>query len=88
MWVSPAPSHPIGIPLFFIWKYVSNFAETYDYLKKLGVTKKINNSKELGLSLVEEFNQNKAKNYQIAEKIENHGQNILNNVTMELKKYI
>ena len=68
--------------------YVSNFAETYEYLRKLGITKKINNSNELSLSLVEEFKEDKAKNQEIAAKIENYGQNILNNVIMELKKYI
>ena len=68
--------------------YVSNFAETYDYLKKLGVAKKINNSNELGLSLVEELETDEPKNQEIAGKIENYGQNILNNVIIELKKYI
>ena len=68
--------------------YVSNFAETYDYLKKLGVSKKINNSNELGLSLVEELEIDEPKNQEIAGKIENYGQNILNNVIIELKKYI
>jgi len=68
--------------------YVSNFAETYDYLSKLGVAKKINNSEELSLSLVEELKDDKEKNPEIIEKIDNYGQNILNNVTMELKKYI
>jgi len=68
--------------------YVSNFSETYDYLKKLGVAKLINNSNELSLTLIEEFKENKTKNSQIIEKIENYGQNILNNVTLELKKYI
>ena len=68
--------------------YVSNFTETYDYLSKLGVAKKINNSEELSLSLVEELKDDKEKNSEIAEKIDNYGQNILNNVTMELKKYI
>ncbi len=68
--------------------YVANFLETYDYLQKLGVTKKINTSNELGLSLIEEFKSDKPKNKDIVTKIENHGQNILNNVMMELKKYI
>ena len=68
--------------------YVSNFAETYEYLRKLGITKEINNSNELSLSLVEEFKKDKAKNQEIAAKIENYGQNILNNVIVELKKYI
>ena len=68
--------------------YVSNFAETYGYLKKLGVAKKINNSNELGLSLVEELEIDEPKNQEIAGKIENYGENILNNVIIELKKYI
>jgi len=67
---------------------VANFIEIYGYLKKLGVTKEVNNSNELSLSLVEELKQNKAKNDEIAAKIQNYGQNIFNNVIMELKKYI
>ena len=67
---------------------VSNFIEIYDYLKKLGVAKKINKHEELSLSLVEEFNKNEDKNDKIAEIIENYGQNIFNNVIIELKKYI
>ena len=68
--------------------YVSNFVEIYDYLKKLDMTKEINNSNELSLLLVEEFKQNKPKNQEISAKIENYGENILNNVIIELKKYI
>jgi len=67
---------------------VSNFVEIYKYLKTLGITKEINSSDELGLSLVEEFKEDKSKNHQIAAKIENYGQNIFNNVIIELKKYI
>ena len=68
--------------------YISNFIETYDYLKKLGVSKMINNSDELSISLVEEFKEDKAKNQEIASKIEKYGENIFNNVVTELKKYI
>ena len=68
--------------------YVSNFAETYNYLKKLGITKEVNDSNKLSLSLIEELQKDKPKNHEIALKIENYGQNILNNVIMELKKYI
>ena len=67
---------------------VSNFVEIYKYLKALEITKEINNAEELSLSLVEEFKNNKAKNEEIALKIQNYGQNIFNNVIMELKKYI
>ena len=68
--------------------HISNFVEIYDYLEKTGITKKINNSDELSLSLVEELKEDKPKNLEISSKIENYGQNILNNVIMELKKYI
>ena len=67
---------------------ISNFVEIYEYLKRLGVTKKINSLEELSLSLVEEFKEDKAKNHENAAKIENYGQNIFNNVITELKKYI
>ena len=68
--------------------YVSNFMEIYKYLNELGVTKEINSSDELSLSLVEEFKDDKPIKLEISAKIENYGQNILNNVTMEIKKYI
>ena len=67
---------------------VSNFSEIYSYLKTLGISKEINNYEELSLSLVEEFKLDEAIDPKIVEKIENYGQNIFNNVIMELKKYI
>ena len=68
--------------------YVSNFAEIYRYFKELKIAKEINNFDELSVSLVEEFKKNEPKNQEIIEKIENYGENILNNVISELKKYI
>ena len=67
---------------------VSNFSEIYEHLKNLGVTELINNSEDLSLALVEEFKKNKEKNDEISKKIQNYGQNIFNNVIIELKKYI
>ena len=67
---------------------VRNFTEIYDLLNKFNITKMVNNSQELELSLVEEFKKNNSKNIEIAEKIENYGQNILNSVIVDLKKYI
>ena len=67
---------------------VSNFAETYNYFKTLGITSEINNSDELSLSLVEEFKANRPKNHEIEKKIEEYGLNVLNNVINEIKKYI
>ena len=67
---------------------VSNFVEIYNYLKALNITKEVRGSDELSLSLVEEMKEDKAKDNMVSEKIENYGQNILNNVIIELKKYI
>ena len=67
---------------------VSNFAEIYDYFKTLGITKEVKNSDDLYISLVELLEENKPKNTENIKKIENYGQNIFNNVIMELKKYI
>ena len=67
---------------------VSNFMEIYRYLRSLGVSKEINSSDELSLSLVEELQKNEAKNDEIAGKIQNYGHSIFNNVILELKKYI
>jgi 3-deoxy-D-manno-octulosonic-acid transferase len=67
---------------------VSNFFEIYNYFKTLGIAKEVSNFEELSHLLVEELKENKEKNYEIAVKIENYGQNIFNNVIMELKKYI
>jgi len=57
-------------------------------LRTLGVTKQVNNSNELSISLIEEFKENKGEKSNIKEEIDNYGQNILNNVIEELKKYI
>ena len=62
--------------------------DIYDYLKTLGIAKMINNSDELSLALIEEFKEDREKNVMIADKIENYGQNLLNNTIEELKKYI
>jgi len=67
---------------------VSNFIEIYEYLETLGVTKKVNNSDELSLALVEEFKKDRARNDEISTKIQKYGQNIFNNVIAELKKYV
>ena len=67
---------------------VSNFTEIYEYLKSLGITNEIHSPEELSQVLIEELKEDKAKNDEIIQKIENYGQNTLNNVIKELKKYI
>ena len=68
--------------------YVKNFTEIYTYLKSMNVTNEIHSSEKLYLSLVEELKVKKVKNQEILNKIENYGQNTLNNVVEEIKKYI
>ncbi len=67
---------------------ISNFAEIYEYLHTLGITKEINNIDELDPLLVERFGEEKTESAEIATKIQKYGQNILNDLVMELKKYI
>jgi len=68
--------------------YISNFHEIYEYLKAFNVISKVENSDDLSLKLIEEFKLDRPKNEQIVERIENYGQNILNNTIKEVKKYI
>ena len=84
---NPIEAARLGCKIFH-GPYVSNFSEIYLYLKTLGVSKEISNDKELSLSLVEEFKLDNAIDQKTVEKIENYGQNIFNNVIIELKKYI
>ncbi len=67
---------------------ITNFNEIYSYLKELKVAKVVNNSEELSQSLVDEFKEDKVKSNEITNKIKSYGQNIFDNVTLELKKYI
>ena len=67
---------------------VSNFKDVYEYLKSLNVANKIKNPKELSQMLTDELKTEKLNNYEIVEKIENYGTNILNNVLREIKIYI
>ena len=67
---------------------MNNFTEIYNYLKTLGVTNEVNSPVELNQSLVAELGSDRVNNNEIVEKIENYGENILNNVIKELKKYI
>jgi len=67
---------------------VSNFIEIYEYLKSLGVAYEVGSSEELSRALVEELKEDKVINDEIIQKIESFGQNTLDNVIKELKKYI
>ena len=84
---NPIEPSRLGCKIFH-GPFVSNFAEIYKYLKSLDVTKEVLSPEELNQSLVEELQNNKKKNEQIIQKIENYGLNTLNNVIKEIKIYI
>ncbi len=67
---------------------VNNFKEIYEFLGSLGVTNKIFSFSELSQSLVKELKNKKKDDEEIIKKIENYGQNTLNNVLNEIKTYI
>ena len=84
---NPVEASRLGCKIFH-GPNVDNFNEIYKYLESLGASKKINNYKELVQSVVEEFKSNTNKNDSIKKDIEKYGDNILNQVIEEIKKYI
>jgi 3-deoxy-D-manno-octulosonic-acid transferase len=84
---NPIEAARIGCKIFH-GPNVSNFSEIYEYLKTQDITKEIKNVDELSRALIGEFEKDEAKNNNIKEKIDDYGQNILNNVFEEVKKYI
>ena len=84
---NPIESARLGCKIFH-GPNVSNFSEIYNYLKKLGIAKIVNNTNEISLSLIEEFKLDRPKDQDVARKIEDYGQKIFNNVIIEMKKYI
>ena len=84
---NPIEPSRLGCKIFH-GPYIRNFNEVYEYLKSLNITKEINNFEELSQLLVEELKNDKEKNDQIIQKIENHGLNIFNSVLKEIKIYI
>tara|TARA_Y100000590_G_scaffold464722_1_gene634878 strand:- start:1929 stop:3188 length:1260 start_codon:yes stop_codon:yes gene_type:complete len=84
---NPIESSRLGCKIFH-GPNISNFLEIYEYLKSLNVSKEIKSEEELSQSLVEEFKLNNADNIKFVEKIDKYGQNILNSVISDLKKYI
>ena len=58
------------------------------FFKMKLTSKKVHGVEELSLAVVEEFKVDRVKNHEITKIIEIYGQNIFNNVIIELKKYI
>ena len=84
---NPIEAARIGCKIFH-GPNISNFSEIYEFLKSLGISKKITSPEELSQSLVEELKENKVKNEDTLKKIENYGSDTLNNVIREIKIYI
>ena len=84
---NPIEASRLGCKIFH-GANVTNFVETYEYLKSLNATKLIHTPNDLNQSLVEEFETNNQNKYELKEKINNYGLNILNNVIKDLKKYM
>jgi|TARA_B110000438_G_scaffold301100_1_gene355131 3-deoxy-D-manno-octulosonic-acid transferase len=84
---NPIEPARMGCKIFY-GPYVSNFDEIYEYFKALGVAQQVDTIEELSSSLIREFKEEKVKNKVISKKIDDYGQNIFNNVILELKKYI
>ena len=83
---NPIEASKLGCKIFH-GPNVANFSEIYEYLKSLGVAKKISNIEELSQSVINEFGKSESNNDEIIKKIENYGHSILNNVMKELKVY-
>jgi 3-deoxy-D-manno-octulosonic-acid transferase len=84
---SPIEPSRLGCKIFH-GPSIENFTEIYKFLKSFKITKQIQNNEDLNQSLVEEFESKKTYSKQIIEQIDNYGQNVLNNVMNEIKKYI
>jgi len=84
---NPIEPARVGCKIFH-GPYISNFLEIYEYLKTFNISSKIENSDDLSLKLIEEFKKDRPKNDVVVKRIENYGQNILNNTIKEVKKYI
>ena len=66
--------------------YIENFIEVYDFLKKLGISTKINSNKDLE-NLIHQFNRKKNYSRQITKKLAYIGNQILINNEKEINKY-
>ena len=66
---------------------IENFIEVYDFLKKLGISTKINSNKDLE-NLVYQFNRKKNYSQQITKKLAYIGNQILINNEKEINKYL
>ncbi|MDC0205544.1 3-deoxy-D-manno-octulosonic acid transferase [Pelagibacteraceae bacterium] len=84
---NPIEPSRLGCKIFH-GQSIENFTEIYEFLRSLKITNQIQNDVDLSLLLVEEFESGKTHGNEIIEQIDNYGQNVLNNVMNEIKKYI
>ena len=68
--------------------YVYNFKEIYDLLKSYKISEEINNEKDLSNKLEYDFKNSKNDQDKITSRINDLGQNILNNSVKEINKFL
>jgi 3-deoxy-D-manno-octulosonic-acid transferase len=84
---NPIESSKVGCKIYH-GPNVDNFTEIYQYLNSLSISTQIETIDELSQCINREFKTPKSNNNEIIKKINNHGNDILNKVIKDLKKYI
>ena len=84
---NPIEASRLGCKIFH-GPHINNFSEIYALLKSLMVSNEVNSQNELCQALVNDFENKNQETSQIINKINSHGETVLNNVMKEIKVYI
>jgi len=84
---NPLEAAKLGCAVFH-GPYVYNFQEVYDLLKSYGISKQVNDEKELSKIIIENFENPKKINEQQIDLLNIYGERILKQTTAELSKLI
>jgi len=84
---NPIEASRLGCKIFH-GPHINNFSEIYALLKSLMVSNEVNSQNELCQALVNDFENKNQETSQIINKINSHGEAVLNNVMKEIKVYI
>ena len=84
---NPLEAAKLGCKIFH-GPYVYNFQEVYNYLKSLGVTKEVNNEKELAEKVITNFKGPESINQKQIDLLNDYGKKILKQTVMALDVYL
>ena len=84
---NPLEAAKLGCKIFH-GPYVYNFQEVYNYLKSLGVTKEVNNEKELAEKVITNFKGPVSINQEQVDLLNDYGKKILKQTVMALDVYL